>query len=156
MDQISKPSASLAERFWPKVQQSETGCWEWCAGSDKDGYGLLRIPLEGEHVTKRATHVAWFLETGHWPRLNILHTCDNTACVRFEHLFEGTVTDNNRDCAAKGRACNGSGLCNKTHCIRGHLLSGSNLYIQPSTGGRHCRTCKRDWEREQYRRRKSK
>lgn len=31
------------------------------------------------------------------------HTCDNTSCINPDHLFEGTVLDNNTDCINKGR-----------------------------------------------------
>lgn len=30
----------------------------------------------------------------------------------------------------------------KTHCLRGHLLSGENLYVPPRTNSRNCRTCR--------------
>lgn len=30
----------------------------------------------------------------------------------------------------------------KTHCNEGHPLSGDNLYVIPSSGGRQCRTCR--------------
>jgi hypothetical protein len=29
-----------------------------------------------------------------------------------------------------------------THCRRGHLLEGDNIYIVPSSGGRQCKICK--------------
>jgi hypothetical protein len=32
-----------------------------------------------------------------------LHTCDNTKCIREEHLFKGTAQDNTDDMIAKGR-----------------------------------------------------
>lgn len=35
-----------------------------------------------------------------------------------------------------------------THCRRGHLLDQGNTYIQPSTGARHCRICRRDRQRK--------
>ena len=30
-----------------------------------------------------------------------------------------------------------------TRCMYGHELDGANLYVAPSTGERHCRTCRR-------------
>ena len=30
---------------------------------------------------------------------------------------------------------------NRTHCDKGHPLSGDNLYISPSTGARSCKIC---------------
>lgn len=39
----------------------------------------------------------------------------------------------------------------KTHCVRGHPLSGVNLYINPASGARVCRTCIRDARAERKR-----
>jgi len=35
----------------------------------------------------------------------------------------------------------------KTHCLRGHPLSGENLYVDPKYGHRKCRECRRRWQR---------
>lgn len=35
----------------------------------------------------------------------------------------------------------------KTHCKRGHEYSAENTYVNPLTGGRTCRTCKREFNR---------
>lgn len=31
----------------------------------------------------------------------------------------------------------------KTHCIHGHPFEGENLYVNPKTGARICKTCRR-------------
>jgi len=41
----------------------------------------------------------------------------------------------------------------KTHCIRGHELSGDNVYIH-KTKGRRCRACGREWLRDKRAREK--
>lgn len=65
-------------------------------------YGMFR--LDGRKGrTVPATHVAWFVATGKWPTVFVLHHCDTPACVRFDHLFEGTAADNTADMRAKGR-----------------------------------------------------
>ena len=96
----------LAVRFWNKVNKDgpllvpKLGkCWEWIAGKDGHGYG--RVWLKQGMVN--AARVAWFLETGKWPTPCGLHKCDNPACVRFSHLFEGDQKLNAEDRVKKGR-----------------------------------------------------
>ena len=99
---------TVAERFWKKVNKNgptpphrpELGtCWIWTASTLASGYGQISV----NNLPARAHRVAWFLETGEWPTLHVLHKCDNPPCVRFSHLFQGTPTDNARDCLAKDR-----------------------------------------------------
>lgn len=48
--------------------------------------------------------LAWIAANGPIPDgMNVCHQCDNTRCVRPDHLFIGTQRDNVRDMAAKGR-----------------------------------------------------
>lgn len=35
--------------------------------------------------------------------MHLLHKCDNPQCVRVDHLFEGTQSDNIKDMDSKGR-----------------------------------------------------
>lgn len=92
----------LADRFWEKVQKTE-GCWLWTGATDGGGYGQIGSDT-GSPVPFKAHRVSYQLHVGPIPdRLEVLHTCDNPPCVRPDHLFLGTQTDNMRDCAAKGR-----------------------------------------------------
>jgi hypothetical protein len=95
------PVKTLRERFEEKYEiDPDTGCWIWKASFTAKGYG--RIEVESQVVG--AHRVSWELFKGPIPdELCVLHRCDNPPCVNPEHLFLGTVADNNKDMTEKGR-----------------------------------------------------
>lgn len=91
----------LDRRFWAKVDVQEGGCWNWTANKNNHGYGLFR---PGGLAPKKLAHRLVFAAVvGHDRTPCVLHTCDNPACVRPEHLVGGTQLQNMRDMAEKGR-----------------------------------------------------
>ncbi len=106
------PRADPSKRFWSCVDKDgpvpqhckELGaCWVWAGGKSSTGYGGFW--LNGKTV---GAHVAsWLFEYGTLPKQLILHSCDNRACVRPSHLFEGTHQDNMADMKRKGRGASG-------------------------------------------------
>jgi hypothetical protein len=143
-------STDTAEaRFWAKVDKTPRpgGCWLW-TGSRGHGYGQFYVSPQRPRV--RAHRYAWELHTGkEMPaELDGCHRCDNPSCVNPEHIFAGTKRENALDAVTKGRVIPPGlrGLPNhnslKTHCPRGHPLSGDNVRIRP-TGHRACRACHR-------------
>lgn len=102
---------NLESRFWAKVDKNgpipphrpELGqCWVWTASKQKKKgkeYGWIRFA--GRMFM--AHRIAWYIETGDFSPIQVLHKCDNPSCVRFSHLFEGTNDDNVADKIAKGR-----------------------------------------------------
>jgi len=85
----------LPERFWSKVNKTDL-CWLW-TGPTSGKYGSF----EGTRAHRVSFHLTYKRLT---KGLFICHRCDNPSCVRPDHLFEGTASDNSRDCYYKGRS----------------------------------------------------
>jgi len=105
MDIVGIERLLLAERFWDKVEETDT-CWLWKAGKtgkkgNKGGYG--QFYANGR--TRYAHHIAYIL-ANNLPIDSVLylcHECDNPECVKPAHLKEGDDTVNARDMMARGR-----------------------------------------------------
>lgn len=71
-------AATPEERFWSKVQKTET-CWLWLAGTDDKGYGQINV---GGRIFK--AHIfAYEMLAGAIPAgYELDHCCRNKACVR--------------------------------------------------------------------------
>ena len=122
-------------RFICHVQAVESGCWLWIGGKDKKGYG--KFWWGGK--TGRAHRWAYQRWRGVIPNnLEPDHLCRITGCVNPDHLEVVTrqvnVLRGNSPVGINGR---------KTHCCRGHLLAGDNLYTYTRNGyvQRGCKAC---------------
>ena len=86
-------------RFWRKVKKVGA-CWEW-QGSTNGRYGEIRLGKGHKVYAHR-----WIYERV-WGTLSdddvVMHTCDNTLCVRPAHLTAGTQYQNLHDAHDKGR-----------------------------------------------------
>jgi hypothetical protein len=92
-----------AEAFWASFERSGD-CWVWPYATRGKGYGA--VSLNG--VDGYAHRFAWTLTNGEIPAgLSVLHRCDNPPCGNPDHLFLGTLADNNRDMVSKGRQASG-------------------------------------------------
>ena len=97
---------SAAQRIQHYSRSSLNGCVFFTGATDKDGYGKLRI----NNRDVRVHRVAWELAHGPIPDgLVVCHRCDTPGCINVEHLFLGTVADNNADTTNKGRRARGEG-----------------------------------------------
>jgi Mor family transcriptional regulator len=91
----------IQERFWKYVEKTE-GCWLWKGAVDGVTYGRIYDATRKEKVL--AHRVSWEIHHGSIPEgKNVLHRCDNPACVNPEHLFLGTHVDNAQDMVSKFR-----------------------------------------------------
>ena len=92
------------KRFWNKVEKTKT-CWNWTAGRfGKQGYGSFKLNGKNFGAHRVSYQIHFGIITLHRGiGKSVLHRCDNKICVRPSHLFLGTLADNNRDRALKGR-----------------------------------------------------
>lgn len=98
-----KTPLNVEARFWQQVQKTDT-CWLWMGKVHNAGYGTFYIGRYREITTHT---FSWTMHFGPIPAGQcVLHECDVRNCVRPDHLFLGTRTDNMRDAAAKGRMRN--------------------------------------------------
>jgi hypothetical protein len=135
-------------RFWSRVRKGDD-CWEWLGRTSTNGYGAVWA----DKRDRRAHRVAWELVNGPIPDgLYVCHHCDNKRCVRPDHLFIGTATDNMQDALRKGR----NPFRNLTHCPRGHPYDEHNTYTKPLSGWRQCRICRRQTVRAWLMRRRTR
>lgn len=155
---ISDPRSPLAryepgvleERFWPKVQKTDT-CWLWTASLNDRGYGQFKVLPGQGHAPMKAHRFSWELHFGPIPAgLVVCHRCDVPSCVNPAHLFIGTQGDNLRDMSAKGRHWQ----AHKTHCAQGHPFDDANTRYRRS-GNRECKTCHKEACRQGRLRKKS-
>ena len=125
----------------------ETGCWVWTRHIMASGYGARNLRRQsGKKPIISAHRASWELYRGAIPvGMNVLHKCDNRACVNPDHLFLGTQKENVADAVAKQRATQ---FVKRTYCRRGHKLTPSNVYLRPDTGYQMCRECLRDGRRK--------
>lgn len=103
----------LAERLEASsVLDEETGCRIWTGGTCGPGYGKIRVEGKQRLAHRMAYEIAFGpIPDGLW----VLHRCDTPGCITPDHLFLGTVTDNNADRHAKGRDAKGDRNGSRTH-----------------------------------------
>jgi hypothetical protein len=134
---VNTPLKSLPQRMTGKYYIDETtGCWLWTGALTGSGYA--RMNHHGKHVT--AHRAMYELVVGPVPKgLDLDHLCRMRRCINPAHLEPVTRAENlRRGIQAGVNVINAA----KTHCLRGHPLSGDNVRLE-TTGSRRCRTCER-------------
>ncbi len=138
-----------ARSFVSRIVVNERGCWIWTGskttgnkrGGDLGGYGKVTI-ADRTYLAHRV-----MFQAVRGPITYTLdHLCRDRACIRPRCHEDVTMRVN---------VLRGNGIASqnarKTHCKRGHSLTGSNLVLVP--GGRMCRACRNE-SYKAYRQRK--
>jgi len=140
---VSKWTGKDQRRFDAKVRvepgllSKHTHCRVWTGANDGWGYGQFWF---GGRVVY-AHRLAFALAFGDPPGdKQVDHLCRNRACVNIFHLRLVTGREN----SLAGGTLNADNAA-RTHCPRGHELSGDNLVSSHlRRGERKCRVCDRD------------
>lgn len=144
-------AARLDKLIWQKTDRSGD-CWVWTAGKNAKRYGQICLydKQTRRQFSFKAHRVSYEAVHGKIPDgLQIDHLCKNPSCIRPSHLEAVSARTNNIRSTSPT-----SILAQKTHCMRGHPLSGENLHIRPN-GNRACKLCQR-WLQRRWRARGAK
>ncbi len=127
-------SKKVVETFRSRVDRgSENSCWLWTGPINNKGYG--RFHASGSSEMAHRTSVR--LDGREIPDgLEVDHICGVRNCVNPSHLRVVTHREN----LLSGNTITAA-AASRTHCLKGHPLSGDNLAIR--AGKRECRECNR-------------
>lgn len=91
---------TAAQRITERAERQPSGCLHWTGYIGNHGYGVLGVNGKNRLVHRLAFEMA----NGPIPAGRLVcHRCDNRRCMEPEHLFLGSIADNNADMRAKGR-----------------------------------------------------
>lgn len=132
-------------RFWGRFTTRD-GCWVWGGPPNNGGYGTASVNGKNGMAHRHA----YELTIGPIPLGKTLdHLCRNRMCINPDHLEPVDLRTN----ILRGTGFSAQKAA-QTNCIRGHPLSGDNLYTKPN-GSRNCRACRREALRQLYARRRA-
>lgn len=131
------------QRFLAKVVQT-TDCWQWTGAIDPSGYGRFCDAVGRMDYAHRWSYAHY---VGPIPAgFDIDHTCHDGACLLTKRQCPHRSCVNPAHLAPATRRANllrgntvTAARAAQTHCLRGHPLSGPNLWTYRGT--RHCRAC---------------
>lgn len=126
--------AKTLARFLVKFTvNAETGCWEWIAKPNPNGYAHFYY-----RKSRRAHRVSYEHFVGVIPDGLVLdHLCRNRICVRPDHLEAVTHREND----LRGHSPNMLTM-KRGVCQRGHEMRGENAYVRNGRCGNVSVACK--------------
>ena len=109
LSDVDKRFDTKVDKNGPTQPHMKTCCWVWIGSKTGGGYGNFRAVSKEQPVY--AHRFAIERAKGKSP-LDVLHRCDNPACVRPSHLRYGTEVENTDDCIKRGRRQDAKGVKN--------------------------------------------
>lgn len=125
----------IKDRFWSKVIKSNQ-CWIWHTRPKKYGF----FSINGKVMN--ASRASYLLNIGLVGKLDVCHKCNNKACVRPDHLYLGTRSQNMKDASRDGLMdLVKNRYKNQLFCKRGHDYK---IFARVKKDGRReCKECSR-------------
>jgi hypothetical protein len=111
-----------------------SGCWLWRGPVRADGYGQIRIRVDGRRVGRIATNVAYEMFVGSLSdELQINHHCDTPLCCQPGpgHMYAGSQIENISDMVSRDRTARGEG-CRHNRLTQEQVDS---IRLRYATGG---------------------
>jgi hypothetical protein len=89
-----------------RCRVASSGCWEWQGSLSGKGYG--RVKINGRLYMTHRLAAFWAGMIDHPAdstdrKVCVLHECDNPRCCNPHHLKAGSMSQNMKDCVARGR-----------------------------------------------------
>ena len=127
-------SEGIADRL-KKGAKEVNGCWEWQKSKQSEGYGVLRLVVDGKSKLCYAHRTSYEQFVGPIPEGFVIdHLCRNRCCINPAHLEVVTFAEN---------CLRGTGSpakkARRNHCDKGHEYNPENTRMNGTV--RMCLTC---------------
>jgi hypothetical protein len=114
---------------------------------DRDGYLQIVLAYGDRKETRKVHHLVGEAFNGTRPDgAQTRHLDGDPSNNTASNLTWGTNAENQADIVRHGRNDNAT----RTRCRKDHALFGDNLYLNPNSKGRQCRTCQRSARMRYY------